>query len=115
MEINISTNFDLSKFDTDRMIQIGLHNSITELQRIAAKNAPYQTWKLSQGIGIEEGNKTARVGPRKINYAVVREYINKKNPHKRFYMRKTHDVSGKVVENAFITAYNIVIKKIWRS
>jgi hypothetical protein len=56
-------------------------------------NAPIDTGKLKQGIAIEKSLNKARIGPRSIPYAVRREFENKKNPHKKFYMKKTHEVS----------------------
>jgi hypothetical protein len=116
MLVEITQNFDLWKLDIEHLMTIGIHNSARELQRIARQNAPYDTWKLKQGIATEEKKNEARIWPRKINYAVKREYENKKNPDRKFYMRKTAATAWPVVEKAFETAYNIVIKNIqWRS
>ncbi len=61
MEINITTNFDLSKFDTDRLVEIGIHNSLQKLQNMARENAPYVTGNLRKGIAVEEGKGKGRV------------------------------------------------------
>jgi len=78
--------------------QIGLVNSSQALVKMAQGNAPYETGKLKQSIGVEPQNiststKTVRVGPRRTVYAVRREFENYKNPHKKYYMRRTHDVA----------------------
>lgn len=85
-------------------------NSSQELQRIAQANAPYDTGKLKQSIGVEPANistttKLVRVGPRRTVYAVRREFENYKNPHKKYYMRRTNDQAQRVVQKQFETAF----------
>lgn len=112
MEIIVKKNFDLNRLNVRQMIDIGLRNSVRELQAIARENAPIDTGKLKQGIGTEQTLNKARVGPRNIPYAFRREHENKKNPHKKFYMKKTYNRGGAVVKKNFETAYQIVSKKI---
>lgn len=124
MLIKVSTNFDLSDLSIDKMNQIWLHNSLRELQSIARENAPYVTGTLKKGILIEwkyEWNnpnsirlwqKKARVWPAQIPYAVRREFENNKNPQRKFYMKRTHDVAGPIVEKAFNEAFKIVSNRI---
>ena len=124
MLIQVSSNFDLSALSVDRLNQIWLHNSLRELQSIARRNSPVDTGKLKQGILIEgkyEGNdpnsvrlwqNKARVGPAQIPYAVRREFENYKNPQRKFYMKRTHDVAGPIVQKEFDNAFQIVSKKI---
>lgn len=112
LSIAIKSNFDLSKFNVPQMIDIGLNNSARPLQSIARENAPIDRGKLKQGIGIERGARSARVGPRNIPYGVRREFENKKNPHKKHYMKKTHDVAPPIIEKAFRGAFDIVSKHI---
>lgn len=117
MKINITTNFNLGKLDMWRVNQIGLVNSSQELQRIAQENAPYDTGKLKQGIGVEPANitkstKLVRVGPRGIVYGPRREFENFKNPHKKYYMRRTHDVAKNIVQNEFEKAVVMAINSI---
>lgn len=99
------------------MNQIGLVNATQALVKIARENAPYVTGTLKKGIGAEPNaittnTKQTRVGPRKIEYAVRREYENKKNPHKKFYMKRTADVAGKIVKEEFQKAVEIVARSI---
>lgn len=53
MRINIKTKGNLGKFDLDRAIQIGLHNTSQKLVQTAQANAPYDTGKLKQSIAVE--------------------------------------------------------------
>lgn len=117
MKITISSNFDLGKIDMGKVNQIGLVNSSQQLQKIAQGNAPYDTGKLKQGIGVEPGNITTatrqvRVGPRRIVYAVRREFENYKNPGRKYYMRRTHAVGAEIVEREFSGAVDIVLRSI---
>jgi len=112
MEISIKTNFNLNKFDMNNLVEIGLHNSTRRVQSQARENAPYDTGKLKQSIAIEKSAYKARVGPRKLVYAVRREFENNKNPHRKFYMKRAYQDTPKIVQEEFQKAYNIVIKKI---
>lgn len=85
--------------------------------KLAQANAPYDTGKLKQGIGVEPGNittatKSVRVGPRRIVYAVRREFENVKNPHKKYYMRRTHERAAGIVQKEFEGAFAIVANNI---
>lgn len=117
MIINIKIDLDLSKIDLDRINQIGLDNSAQEMISFAQANAPYDTGKLKQNIGMEPWRvslwqKSIRVWPRGIIYAQRREFENYKNPHKKFYMRKTGDVGEKIVEKEFKQAVKIIIDSL---
>lgn len=112
MKVNVSINFDLSELDIKRLTTIWLENSTRKIQSIARENAPYETGKLKQGIAIEKQRDKARVWPRQIPYAVRREFENYKNPHRKFYMKRTHDVAWPIVEKEFNNAFQIVSKKI---
>lgn len=113
MEIKVKLNFDLRKLDIGTVTQIGLVNSTQRLVAIARENAPYETGTLKKSIGAEPGaitknTKKARVGPRKVVYAVRREFENRKNPHKKYYMKRTADDAQRVVQEEFTQAVKIV-------
>ena len=117
MKISIKTSFDLSKLDIGKVTQIGLVNSSQELVKMARENAPYDTGTLKKGIGAEPGNistntKKTRVGPRGIVYAVRREFENKKNPSRKFYMKRTSEKAPQIVKEEFEKAVKIVEKYI---
>lgn len=117
MRITFKTNLKLDKINIGRINQIWLTNSGQKLVALAQEKAPYDTGKLKQGIGTEPNNigtntKRIRIGPRSISYAVRREYENRKNPNKRFYMRKTaHEWQG-IVREEFEKAVRIVISSL---
>lgn len=117
MKITITTNFDLNKIDIWEVSRIGFYNSGQKLQQTAQANAPYQTWKLKQSIGvdpwkIDKSTKKIRVWPRKVVYAIVREFVNNKNPDRKFYMRRTYDTAEQTVKEEFEKALKIVTSKL---
>ena len=117
IKITAKVNINLSKLDIKRVNQIGLVNATQALVKMARENAPYETGTLKKSIGAEPGaitrnTKQARVGPRKVVYAVRREYENKKNPHKKFYMQRTADKAQDIVQREFQHAAEIVVRSI---
>jgi len=70
------------------------------------------TGTLKKNIMIEEGNGKGRVGPAGIVYAPRREYENKKNPHRKFYMRRAFFSAPAIIEDEFQNAFQIVLNKI---
>lgn len=117
MRIDVKVNFDLNKLQMGEVFQIGLHNSGQKIQKLAQGNAPYLTGKLSQSIGVNPGiitknTKKINIGPRKVSYAMIREFVNFKNPSKKFYMRRAFDKADEIVKNAFENAVKMVSSKI---
>ncbi len=117
IRITAKVNVDLKKLDIGKINQIGLVNATQRLIQIARENAPYETGTLKKSIGAQPGaitrnTKQARVGPRKVVYAVRREYENKKNPHKKFYMERTAKVAEKIVQEEFQHAAEIVASNV---
>lgn len=56
LAISYKTNFNLSNLEVDKIIQVGLVNASQRVQKVAQANAPYETGKLKQGIGVEPNN-----------------------------------------------------------
>ena len=129
MEITVNIKVNLEDLDIWQINQIGLVNSSQGLVKIARENAPYDTWTLKKGIGVEangsfttnddnlksiitKSTKEARVWPRKIIYSIRREFENKKNPGKKFYMKRTYEVAESVVKKEFQKAVDIVISNL---
>lgn len=117
IKVTAKIGFDLKKLDIGMINQIGLVNASQELVKLARENAPYETGTLKKGIGAEPGaitrnTKNVRVGPRKIVYALRREYENNKNPHKKLYMKRTADKAQKIVDEEFNSAVKLVSSKI---
>lgn len=117
MRVTVTTNLDLSKLDIGEVTKIGLINSTSAIKILAQANAPYETGTLKKSIAIEPKTITksttqARVGPRDVIYAVRREYENKKNPDRKFYMKRTHDATPKIIKQEFENAVKIVAGKL---
>ena len=117
--ITTKLDFDFNKIDVGELNKIGLTNSSQKLQLIAADNAPYDTGKLSQSVSTEprsgsitKNTKSVKIWPQKVVYAQRREYENKKNPAKKFYMKRTADVAPRIVKQEFDKALQIIIKSL---
>lgn len=117
MQITVRTNINLPDDMVGKINQIWLVNSTQMIIRQARENAPYDTGKLKQSINKEPNNITTstdevRVWPRKVVYSVKREFVNKKNPHRKFYMKRTHDSSPPIVKEEFEKAVKIIINSL---
>lgn len=99
--MTISIRENITWLDLQDPIQKSLVQSTQIVRSDAIRNAPYQTGTLRRSITVD--NKSIRqwigiVGTNVV-YARVREYINKKNPHKRFYMRRAlKDNANKIID-----------------
>lgn len=117
MEITVKINVNLGELDIGRINQIGLVNSSKKLVKKAQELAPYETGTMKKGIGADPSNittntKETRVGPRGIVYAVRREFENKKNPSRKFYMKRTYEGAEKIVKEEFNKAVKIVTSNL---
>lgn len=117
MKIAVKTSRIVEAFRFGKVNKIGLYNSAKRIAAIAQKNAPYETGKLKQSIGmhpqtISEGTGVVRVGSRKVIYSLRREYENRKNPDRKFYMKKTFQVSSPIVKEEFTKATRIVLSSL---
>lgn len=117
--IAIKTNFNINNLNwnlVDEIVKIWLYNSSENAIETAREKAPYLTWKLKQSIWrdpalISKWVKKVIIWPRKVSYAVVREFINRKNPDKKFYMKRTYEDIPNMIEKEFWKAVDIVFKK----
>jgi len=111
LNIKINTNFTLQ--DIKPAIAESIKQSVLLVDKKAWNNAPYKTWNLRRWIWYEIKDYIWIVWvSEKVPYAKLREYVNKKNPHKRFYMKRALESSIKEIEDFFnknILAY--IIKK----
>jgi hypothetical protein len=83
----------------------------------AQENAPYVTGTLKKSIAVEPGNISTRstetrIGPRKVVYAIRREFENRKNPDRKFYMKRAYMKAEEIVKEEFENAVAIVIKRL---
>ena len=114
--IKVNKNFKIPEKIYGEINKIWLYNSSEEAIDRAREKAPYLTWRLKAWIWREPAivtNTTPRViiWPRKIEYAIKREFSNKKNPQRRFYMKRTYDELPSVVYDEFNNATQIILKK----
>jgi hypothetical protein len=121
MEITVKINVNLDKIKMDFINLAGLENSSMQLIKIARENAPIDTSTLKKSIGknkpVSLGDKEVILGPdkigsRKVVYAQRREYENKKNPHKKFYMKRTYEKAGEIVNAEFKKAVDRAIESL---
>lgn len=93
MTLSISFKGKFTPPDINEVNVRGLYNTAELAIAQARENAPYMTGRLKSSISKEPGiitksTRQVRIGPRSNQYAVVREFVNKRNPGKRFYMRR---------------------------
>jgi hypothetical protein len=99
--IKINTNFTL------RELQVPIKHSIAQSTALihwkAVVNAPYKTWNLRSSINLinEDYKWIVWVSQKTAPYWRVREYVNKKNPSRRFYMKRALESSKKEIEEFF--------------
>lgn len=119
--IKIKSNFDFSKISGNlvwEITKIWLFNSSEEAIDRAREKAPYQKGILKKSIArepmnISKSTKKVLVWPRKVAYAVPREFENFKNPDRKYYMKKTFQELPNFVEQEFNKATEIVLKRNW--
>jgi len=117
MQIDVKINVNLDDLSIWKINQIWLVNSTQLLAKQARENAPLDTGTLKKSIWVEPNNITtdtteARVWSRKVVYALRREFENKRNPHKKFYMKRAYDTAPDIVKKEFEKAVDIVIKSL---
>ena len=117
MEINVKIKVNLDDLSIWKINQIWLVNSTQLLAKQAKENAPIDTGTLKKSIWVEPNSITtqtteARVWSRKVVYALRREFENKKNPHKKYYMKRAYDTAPDIVQKEFEKAVDIVIKSL---
>lgn len=88
--------------DISWAIQKSLHQSTQLVRGKAIQNAPVMTWTLRRSITTEVMTKEATVWTN-VKYAKVREYKNKKNPQRRFYMKRALQSSLIKIQSFFDT------------
>ena len=107
--IKIKTNFSIE--DIKPAIEKSLNQSVILVEWKAKMNAPVLSWDLKGSINWEVDDLYWIVWSN-VKYAKIREYINNKNPKKRFYMKRALESSVWKIQKYFnknIT--NFIIKK----
>lgn len=90
--INFTVKTKLPKMDLNTAIKKSLWQSVVLVQWKAVNNAPYLTWNLKRSIWVEVKQDYWIVGTN-VKYAKLREYVNRKNPHTKFYMKRALESS----------------------
>jgi len=98
MDFVVTTN--MKKYDLDWAIKKSLTQSSLVVHWKAVKNAPYQTWNLRRSLNWKIKEDTAIVWTN-VKYAKIREYVNKKNPSRRFYMKRALESSYNEIKRIF--------------
>lgn len=98
--INIKVTWWDIKVDISWAITKSLHQSTQLVRGKAIQNAPVLSWTLRRSITSMVWGTTGRVWTN-VKYAKRREYENKKNPHRRFYMKRALDSSIIKIQSFF--------------
>jgi len=105
--INIKLNSSWKDYDLSWSIKKSLIQSTLIVQWRAVKNAPYVTWNLRRSITTKV-KKDEWIVWTNVPYARVREYVNKKNPSRKFYMKRALESSERDIEKIFTKNLNNV-------
>jgi len=101
---------NLKTYDLKWAIEKSLIQSTEVVRWKAVKNAPYQTWNLRRSITTEVKRDKWIIWTN-VKYAKVREYINKKNPSRRFYMKRALEKSWFEIKRIFTKNINNALNK----
>lgn len=104
MWIKVKITSDIDEIDLKNPIHKSLSQATTKIQRRAKKNAPVLRWTLRRSIktDLREVNKWIWHVYTDLVYARKREYENRKNPHRRFYMTRAVQDTSWEVEKIFL-------------
>lgn len=98
--INYSITADIKQYDLWEAIEKSLIQSTLEVQGKAVRFAPYETWNLRRSIATEV-KKDKWIVWTNVKYARKVEYVNKKNPSRKFYMKRALETSIPKIERIF--------------
>lgn len=92
---------------SEKAVSIAIQNIAFAVRRRATQNAPYLTGTLRRSI-VEVVKKDRAIVWSNVAYAKKREFVNRKNPHTRFYMRRAKEDTQRevwdILKKAFISA-----------
>lgn len=73
-------------------VQIMLIDVWQYIQNRAKENAPYLTWALRRSISndFSSVSKWLVVVGSPLSYASLREFSNRKNPHRKYYLQRSY-------------------------
>lgn len=85
--INVQIRWGFEWIDVKAWIKKSIKESTGLMQKKAIRNAPKLSWELKKSISTKNLKESWSVYS-ELPYARRREYENKKNPHKKFYMKR---------------------------
>ena len=99
--IKIKTNFEIQQIKP--AIRRSLNQSLVLVEWKAKYNAPVLSWDLKGSINFQSINFVNMywVVWTNVKYARIREYVNNKNPSKKFYMKRALKSSEKTIKKYF--------------
>lgn len=114
INIKIEQNFTFE--DIKPAINKSLRQSVLLVEWKAKINAPVLSWDLKWGINWNLKQISSWIWIISTSdsqpYARIREYVNKKNPHKKFYMKRALESSEKEIYEFFTkNILNMITKK----
>ncbi len=102
MQINVTMNGGTIDVDIQWAVTKSLHQSTQLVRWKAIQNAPIKSWTLRRSIttAMWVDKMSASVWTN-VKYGRVREFINKKNPHTKFYMKRALESSSAQIQQIF--------------
>ena len=98
---------DIPKIPREKVypaVQTTLLQSWTIIKNNAKRNSPLLTWTLRRSIDADYGMITqwkVVVGTN-VQYATMREYNNRQNPHTKFYMKRAKESNIERIRSLFL-------------
>lgn len=95
------------------VVQIILIDVWNEITNNAKENAPYLTWSLRKSLNnnFNSVSKWFVVVGSPLAYASVREFVNKKNPTRTFYLQRAFTEHMDDISDIIIEDLNFNLKK----
>jgi len=100
MQINVTMNWWTIDVNIQWAVRKSLHQSTQLVRWKAIQNAPIQTWTLRRSITTQIKKDSWTVWTN-VKYARRREYENRKNPHRKFYMKRALESSINKIQSYF--------------
>lgn len=112
MRVEIDSRIPKMWENVSSAIQLMLMDVANVIQNSAKQNAPYLTGTLRKSINTDF-NKIQRgtaIVWSPVKYARVREYVNNKNPHTKYYLRRWYSENEMKIQKIVKDALNKQMK-----
>jgi hypothetical protein len=109
-DINELMNLDKNVSASVQLMLIDVWNFISNQ---AKENSPYLTWALRRSISPDFNgiSKWFAIVGSPLAYASIREYVNNKNPHTKFYLQRAYTEHKDEIFRIIMEDLNDKIKK----